>query len=275
MVQTINSIDDNTSKKLSIQVSLNGFSFCITNKNQKIIAIEQDNFGIQLTPKQVLDKIKYSFNHNKNLREQVFNSIDVIHQNDLYTVVPKPLFDEKLLNEYLKFNTKVLKNDFIAYDTLDRHDIVTVYIPYTNINNYFFDSFGSFTYKHTSTILINSLITQEKNNESTTVFANINDDSFDIIVFIKGKFVLSNTFKHQTKEDFLYYLMHIAEQLKLNPEEFNLFFLGNISEDSEFYKIAYTYINNVSFGSHQQQLKLASEITPFKSHQYFTLLSHF
>jgi hypothetical protein len=274
MVKTINKTIGNASKKLSIQVSLNGLSFCTVNTNNQITSIKHKTFGIQLTPKQVLDKIKHVFDHNYNLKE-TFDTIEVIYQNDLYTIVPKPLFSEELLNEYLRFNTKVLQNDFIAYDELSPHNMVTVYIPYTNINNFFFDTFGSFTYKHASSILINSLLTQEKNNESITVFANINDASFDIIVINKGNLILSNTHRYQTKEDFLYYLLYTTEQLQLNPEEFNLVFLGNISKDSEFYNIAYTYIRHISFGNFHRESQITKDVAYFEPHQHFVLLSHF
>ncbi|WP_108867249.1 DUF3822 family protein [Aquimarina aquimarini] len=274
MVQTINNTIDNTSKTLSIQVSLNGLSFCTVDANKKITALESENFGIQITPNQLLDKIKHIFDHNQNVKES-FSTIEVIYQNDLYTIVPKPLFNKELLSDYLKFNTKVLEHDFIAYDELDPHNIVTVYIPYTNINNFFFENFGSFTYKHSSTILINSLLTQEKNSGEITVFANMSTASFDIIVINKGNLILSNTFRHQTKEDFLYYLMYTAEQLQLNPEEFRLVFLGNITKNSEYYNIAYTYIRNVSFGNHQITPHFSSHIPPLEAHQHFVLLSHF
>lgn len=274
MEQTINNTIDNTSKTLSIQVSLNGLSFCTVNTNNQITSIEHESFGIQLTPAQVLDKIKYIFDHNYNLKG-AFDTVEVIHQNDLYTVVPKALFNEDSLKEYLKFNTKVLQNDFIAYDELHPHNMVTVYIPYTNINNFFFDTFGSFTYKHSSTILVNSLLTQEKNSESTTVFANMNDASFDIIVINKGNLILSNTYKYQTKEDFLYYLLYTTEQLQLNPEEFSLVFLGNISQDSELFNIAYTYIRHISFGNLLKKPHIIEDITSFEPHKYFVLLSHF
>ena len=274
MVQTTNNIDIKL-KTLSIQVSLNGLSFCILDTLQnQVISLYYENFGIQLTPKQVLEKIKHTFDYNPLLKKS-FNTIEVIFQNDLYTLVPKSLFKEELLSDYLKFNIKVLENDFIAFDELDQHDIVSVYIPYTNINNFFFESFGSFTYKHASTILINSLLVQEKNNLFTTVFANINEASFDIVVITKGNLVLSNTFSYHTKEDFLYYLMYTTEQLKLNPEEFKLVFLGNLLKNSDLFKIAHTYIRNVSFGNLPTNVKLSSDIISFEPHQHFVLLSHF
>ncbi|WP_161634379.1 DUF3822 family protein [Aquimarina pacifica] len=263
------------SRKLSIQVSLNGLSFCsaLVN-NQEIIALEHQNFGIQLTPEQVLDKIKYNFNFNKNLKYD-FESIEVIYQNDLYTVVPQPLFDEKFLKEYLRYNTKVLSNDFIAYDTLNQHDLITVYVPLINVNNFFFDTFGAFTYKHSTTILMNSLLAQEKNSESTSVFVNICNIRFDLIVINKGNLLLCNTFMYDTKEDFLYYLMFTTEQLGLNPEEFELIFLGEVSDDSDFFTIAYKYIRNIRFGKRHKNIKLTEDLNDIQPHEHYALLSHF
>ena len=78
-----------------------------------------------------------------------FESINVTHSNNLSTFVPKPFFNEDNLSDYLQYNIKILKNDFIAYDTLENSELVNVFIPYVFINNYLFDTFGSFEYKHT------------------------------------------------------------------------------------------------------------------------------
>ncbi len=274
MEKTITNIVDNTSKTLSIQVSLNGLSFCTLNSEQEITAIEEENFGLQLNPEQVLDRVKNIFTHHPTLKEN-FESIEVIYQNDLYTLIPKPLFNEDYAKEYLKYNIKVFENDFIAHDMLNQHDIVTVYVPYTNINNFFFDNFGSFTYKHTATVLVDTLLSQEKNSDTTTVFAHMNKKSFDLIIISKGKLILGNTFTFETKEDFLYYLMFTTEQVNLNPEEFLLQFLGNITKNDDCYLIAHKYIRNINFGNHSEKLKISSEIQPFEPQQHFVLLSHF
>jgi len=272
MVQTTNNEIDNTTK-MSIQVSLNGLSFCI-KKNGNISFLEIDNFGIQLTPEQVLEKIKFSLNSKEELKDN-FDSIEVIHQNDLYSTIPKSLFDESKLSEYLKYNIKVLQSDFIAFDLLEQQELVVTYVPYININNFFFDTFGAFVYKHSNTILVNTLLLQEKNTDSIRVFANINENSFDLIVISKGKLILNNTYKYHNKEDFLYYLMYSTEQLKLNPEEFELIFLGKIKKEDELYSIAYAYIRNVSFGKTKQNLTLTPDIQYFEPHENFVLLSQF
>ncbi|KAA1244699.1 DUF3822 family protein [Aquimarina sp. RZ0] len=276
MTQTIkkNNISEITNYILSIQVSLNGLSFCVLNQENEVLVLDYDNFGIQLSPQQVLDKIKYTLDHHPKLKYE-FSTIEIIYQNDLYTFVPKALFDPQLLNEYLSYNIKILDSDFIAYDELEQHDIVTVYIPYTNINNFFFETFGSFTFKHSSTILVDNILTKEKNNESILVYSHMNFKYFDLVVVNKGKLILSNSYIYENKDDFLYYLMFTAEQLRLNPEEFQLIFLGNISKNSDYYTIADKYIRNINFGHRNHTYKLPETMHTIEPHQHFVLLSHF
>ncbi len=275
MTQTLNnSSTDKIIYTLSIQVSLNGLSFCVSDTEGQIIFLNQDNFGIQLTPEQVLDKIKYALDHHPELQITI-NTIEIIYQNNLYAIVPKTLFDPNLLKEYLQFNIKILATDFIAYDEMDQHELVSVYIPYTNINNFFFETFGSFTYKHSTTVLIDSLLTKEKNNDRTTVYAHMGKKSFDLIVIKKGKLILCNSYRYETSEDFIYYLMFTAEQLGLNPEEFKLLFLGHIDKDSDCYTLAYTYVRHVDIGSRSDTVRLSDRFSDIATHEHFVILSHF
>ena len=71
-----------------------------------------------------------------------FNKIQVIHDNEVQTLVPSALFEEANLSDYLKFNAKIFKNDFITYDAITNQEIMSVYVPYVNVNNYIFEKFG-------------------------------------------------------------------------------------------------------------------------------------
>ncbi|MFC5045205.1 DUF3822 family protein [Aquimarina hainanensis] len=274
MDQTISNTTDNTIHRLSIQVSLNGLSFCTANEDNEILYLYEKDFGTYLSPEQTLKVIKDTFN-TQTVLHKACSTVEVLYANDLYTFVPKALFSEVLLKEYLRYNVKILATDFITYDALEQHELITVYVPYANINNFFFDTYGSFTYKHISTVLADRLLTQEKHSETVKMFVHVSKKTFEIIVINKGKFVLGNTYIYQTKEDFLYYLLFTAEQLQLNPEEFELVFLGAITKDSELYNIAYTYIRNIRFGESNIRLKNPGMFPTFEPHQHYTLLNHF
>lgn len=273
MALTNNDTKKPTNLELSIQISLSGLSFCILQRETHTIsALKHFNFEKKLNPLEVLDQLTHLFNTEDAL-QYTYSKVNVIHVNDLSTLVPKPLFNEDCLADYLKFNSKILKSDFIAFDEITTNDCFNVYVPYININNFIYDKFGSFTYKHFSTILIERILSIEKNTDDVKLYTNVNLTHFEIIVVVKGKLTLYNTFEYTTKEDFIYYILFTAEQLHLNPETLNLILIGNVLKDDDLYKIAYKYIRNVSFGK-QLDIYNYTEI-PKTNYSNFTLTQSF
>jgi len=270
MAATNNNPIDLTNLELSIQISLSGHSFCVLDTSTKtIIELKSEKFSFKKTPSELLDIVKHLFNTETALK-QTFKSINIIHVNDWSTVVPKPLFKEDALVDYLKFNTKILKTDFITFDDINPNDSVNIYVPFANINNFIFDRFGSFTFNHFSTILIEQLLTFEKHSTTPKVYINVSDATFEIITLNKGKLILYNTFEYHTQEDFIYYLLFTLEQLQLNPETIDVLFLGDLDKDSPLFAIAYKYIRNVSFGSRMDTYAFTEK--PLHNHSHFTLL---
>ena len=259
-------------KNLSIQFSLDGFSFCITDiPSEKIIHFTEYTFEEKLaTPELLLEKVETIFTSDTSL-QQDFDTVEVIHQNNLATLVPSKYFDENALKSYLDFNIKTLATDFIAHDGLQQTDTKNVYVPYVNVNNYLFQNFGEFEYKHHATVLIDKLLLFSKEKKATHFFANVSNSQLDIVVVKNEQLALYNTFTFNTKEDFIYYILFVAEQLGLNPDEFQLTFLGDIEENSEIYKITYAYVRNIDFIKTTSTFFSSSE--DFSSHSNFILVS--
>lgn len=199
----------------------------------------------QTSPENLLLKIETIFNTDAYLQND-FISVTVIHQNNLSTVVPNRFFEKKKMAFYLNFNVKTLATDFITFDNLEALNAKNVYVPYVNINNYLFQNFGEFEYKHHSTVLIEKLLKNTTTKEKA-MFVNVSKTSLDIVVLENEKLLLSNAFSYNSKEDFIYYVLFVAEQLNLDVQEFPLYLLGEITLKSKTYEITYKYIKNVSF----------------------------
>lgn len=273
MAQTNKTSNKLTNLELSIQISLSGLSFCILQRDTNTIScLKEISFQKKLNPLEVLDHLKQLFN-TENITKNSYSAITIIHDNELSTLVPKPLFNEDCMADYLKFNSKILVSDFIAYDEVVVNDSVNVYVPYININNFIYDQFGSFTFKHVSTVLIEEILHIEKNTSKPKVYVNISKNHFETVIVDNAKLILYNTFEYNTPEDFIYYILFTTEQLNLNPETFNLVFIGDVSKEDALYTIAYKYIRNVSFGNRNDAYKYME--APKYNHSNFTLIKSF
>ena len=119
-------------------------SFCILNPNTNTIEfLKHCHSEKQLNPIDLLHLLTDTIS-NESMLQGNFKEILIIHDNELSTLVPKPLFNQNNLADYLKFNAKILKTDYIAFDELNMNDSVNVYVPYVNINNYVYGKFGEF-----------------------------------------------------------------------------------------------------------------------------------
>ena len=270
-----NSLNKNNRKALSIQISLSGLSFCILNKSTNTIEhLKNVLFDKKGTPFEALERLITTLDTN-TIYEQNFESVLVIYQNELSTCVPKPLFNEDHIADYLKFNAKILNTDFIAYDEIKANDSINVYVPYININNYVFDRFGAFEYKHSSTVLIESLLKTEADKQSKKLFINVSKNYFELIAIADHIVEFYNTFEYQTKEDFIYFILFTIEQLKLDPETIQTKIMGDISKEDELFEIVYKYIRFVDFIEPFHNYGFLENQKPKLTHSNYIILNSF
>lgn len=232
-------------KKLSIQISLNGLSFCVLDSIENtIVKQESISFSEELIPFQVLKNLQQLLEKHEIIKMS-FSDVTVIHRNTLFSIVPKALFKEEELVNYLKFNTKILANDHISFDEIANYEIINVYVPFMNINNYIYDLFGEFEYKHNGTVLIESLLNSFNGGKDPICYVHILEQQIDITVLKNKKLLLYNSFSFQTKEDFIYYILFVIEQLKLDTETLKLRLFGAVEEGDDLYSLSYKYVRNV------------------------------
>ncbi|WP_040279013.1 DUF3822 family protein [Psychroserpens damuponensis] len=263
----------NSIKALSIQIRLSGLSFCILNRTSNVIEfIKHVLLEKKATPYELLNDLKNTIASHTEF-QQPFDSVTCIYQNELSCLVPNELFDENNMADYLKFNAKILKTDFISFDHLVAAKSANVYVPLININNYIFETFGSFDYKHASSIMIETFLQQALQSSETTFCINVNDATFEIICTENKRLLFYNTFEYATKEDFIYYVLFTIEQLKLNPETIKISLTGNIKVDDSLYTILYKYIRFVEFLQPNYNFDFQTELETH--HSNFILLNSF
>jgi len=281
-IQTQNSLADFKKldkSHLSIQLSLDGFAYCIFDKDlvDVVQLVEYEFESRAQTPEQLLEYIKEVF-LAENLLSNSFESVNVTHKNNLSTIVPNALYDKGSHEEYLKYTIKVLESDKIAVDTLPGFDSKNIYVPFDKINSFILEKYPSFSFLHTSSVLVTNLLKYFKNDSRRMFFVNVAKNSFEIVYLTKNKLHFHNSFLYYSKEDFLYYILFAMEHLMLKPDEQELTFIGAIDKNSPMYDITYTYVRFIKF-LNIENFSLSEDfyqVNPHvEKHNFFELLNQF
>ncbi len=241
MVITNSDITQKNYKKLSIQVSLSGLSFCVFDLiTQKIIAYNK----IVFNKSSVIEEELWKVYTDNTILSNNYDEVVILHNNNLNTFVPTTLFDSNFLGSYLQYNVKVFDTDLFAYDTIGNYEINNVYVPYVNINNFLLDQYDSFEYKNVNSVLVKKILDISIGNDDKQVYVHFQKDNFQIVVVKNQQLLLFNSFEHTTPEDFIYYLLFTYEQLQLSPETITTNLFGLITDKDDYFKIGYRFIRN-------------------------------
>ena len=264
-----NTITTRNYKKLSLQISANGMSFCCFDTlNREVTHCVTAEF-YKYTP--IEEELWSAFTKNPLLTNP-FDEIVVLHNNSFNTFVPSALFDPKYPGSYLQFSTKVFETDFFAVDELDNYELNNVYVPMMNVNNFLIDQFGAFEYKNANSVLVSKLLDASKNIDEKQIFVHFQDNHFEIVVARNQKLLLYNSFEYKTPEDFLYFLLFTMEQLFLNPETARVYLLGKVQENDNNFALAYTYIRHLTLFN-IQPLQQKWNTTKDETLQHFILFN--
>lgn len=280
--QTINSLADLENFEnchLSLQVSLNGMQYCVYDKDLVDVVLLNDISFTERpqTPTQLLHLIEEVYKTEPQLSEK-YDSVSVSHQNNLASFVPDALYEETHVSDYLKYSVKVLDNDHVVTDSIVEGDSKNVYIPLQGINEFFFHKYDKVSFTHSSSILVSSLLRYYKLHAGKHFFVNVCKNNVDIVFINNNHLELFNSFLFYTKEDFLYYVLFVMEQLRLNPDDQKVTLLGAIEKNDELYEILYTYVRYVHF-LEVENYSISEEFyrqnPHVKKHNYFVLLNQF
>jgi len=259
--------------RLSIRISPDGFSFCIfDNPRNKFAAVADWDFQGVFNNISLKNLLK-EFIPQQEWLQLKYEKILIIVENQYATIIPKALYLKNQRREYLKLNFNIIENDIVKCDVIGLIEAVNIFSIPNSLFSTIVDNFPEATIHHHSSALIQTLLLMNKNKSSETeVFVNIRKGNFDIVIIKNNTLLFYNSFPYNCKEDFIYYLIFVLEQLKQNPEETQVTLIGNISKISNVYEIAYKYVRRIGFGNRNNSFDYSYIFDEFPPHFYFNLL---
>ena len=252
---------------LQLQVSDDSLTVSILDKSTaKLIGFAA--FFFDKLKSSVLLQIKSIFKTN-DLFKLDFAQVVFVIRNRHFTFIPSPFFEIGNADSYLKASSYYNQNLKTSHKIIESVKAINVFQYDPEIIDYLHHYYSKGTVTHHHNVLIEGFSLLTRFNISNQVFVNLTDTFFDVVVFIKSKFVFANSFYFKTSEDVVYYLLFSLEQLGLNAKSSKVSLLGNKVDEQLNDKIA-EYFNAV------ERLPLTSfvgrdeALQALKSNEYFT-----
>ena len=202
-------------------------------------------------------------------------SVSLSLVSDKVTLVPEPLFDERVKSTYANFNFETDGSDVVLSAKVRSAGCVAVFTLSQEKEKMYRSFFPALKIMHAAMPLLESVLTNDKNESSEKAYLHIRAKSMELVFTKNGNLLYYNTFNHTTSEDVIYYLLFALEQLKLNPETIALQLMGDVEKNDAVYSIIHKYVRNVSFMQRTNRFAFSYRFSELPDHAFYTIYSQY
>ena len=257
---------------LSIQVSLDGLSFCILDSVRvKYIALNHVNFQKDLIFDDLLDTIE-DYIENNELLSYKYKSTKLIWVTKKNTLIPNSYFDQNKLKQYFEFNQKLDDLDEIHFNELKYVDAYSVFIIPNQIANIFSKQFQNITYYNQQIPFIEHALFKH-HSENKKVIVNVNTDFIDLCIIENSKLLLYNNFAYKAEMDIIYFILYVFDQFKLDTQSTELYLNGFIDKNKSLYNQLYRFIKHLKFDKLSEEFSYSYTFNKIPSHSFTNLFN--
>ncbi len=204
--------------KLSIQLSLDGFSFLIFDaeknrivREKEVVYTQEDNFYDWLKVKLVAE----------DLLKRKYASTQILFCTEKQTLVPKEFAKDTKDKDLFAVNFPLEKTEMIMSE--DINDIVILSALNSDMYNLIKDYFPKAKWKTIPLFLLEQTQTPKEWNVKLLLLKN----RLHIVTNNNDKVQLCNSFPFQTKDDLLYYILYVFDNLDIPVANSSIRLWGN------------------------------------------------
>ncbi len=253
--------------RMAIQCTLGGLSYALLDtETQTLVGLEFYQSELLTDSNDLVRSLERSL-ESKGLNNKDFQSVTCLIDNRFCTIVPEPLFNKDDQAKYLDFGFQLPEGYTIVSESVAPVQCHIVFAFQKALQDKILAKWKEAKIIHSSSIFIKSML---KDVIKTSVFLQVRNRDFDMLIKKEGKLFFFNNFKFNTKEDFAYFLLFAMEQNDCSGQETPVCFSGLLRPASEIIDLCGRYIKDIRFveDPHSLQVSKALEEVPYQ--YYFT-----
>ena len=221
---------------LSIQFSLDGFSFCTLDPIQNLF-IQFKNYEFDKSDKDYIKSINLF--QSEPLLNYQYKKTFILFQTDKCTLVPSSIFNKESVKDVLRFTFDDPfmngENDpFIIHNKIKMADAYNVFSARQELLRILKQRYSNVTFLHSTTPFIEANLLEDQRRygeQQNHIHLSFTKNHFNVIVVENRELKLSNCFTFRSNQDIIYYLFYIFDQLKLNIDKTDITIAGEIIEN--------------------------------------------
>ncbi|MBN8702842.1 MAG: DUF3822 family protein [Bacteroidetes bacterium] len=275
LLDTVGAVLSSPHCHVSMTLSLNDFVVAVLDvKQNTYLGLEQYSFQDATAFSQLKDVLSSILNQSTHLAKSYKSySLACVHPKS--TLVPAALFDATNKLNYFSINHQPEPNDEISNEKLRYLDCQNIYTIDSEIKKIFLKKFVGIRFIHHSSSLIDGVLFKYKNATTSKFIVQVQSGQLDILVIQNKNLVFYNCFIYKSQEDFIYYILFVFDQLKLNPEEQEVELLGEINRKSNLYDLLFKYIRFIKFGTRIDSFKYHTNLDSLPAHFFYTIFNQY
>ncbi|HUS87356.1 MAG TPA: DUF3822 family protein [Bacteroidales bacterium] len=263
-------INSTNNYEISIQVSLNGFSFSLLDTFRKRFVMLRE---YKLNGREAELSTQLSDIAGKDdFLGKSYRKYRVIFSFEKSTLIPSSLYDPALKDEYFTLNHSLSAESVVSNNKLTEPDAYLLFDLRQDLLDTTCRLFPEATLSHQARPLLFDSFIGARKLSSRYIRVNIEDTYFNITIIKERNLEFFNTFRYRNSSDILYYLLNTLEHLGVNKQE-PVYLSGNIMKFDELYNNMLKYIMTLKFASPVGDFSVSYIFDEIGVHRYSNLFN--
>lgn len=251
--------------ELSILSGIDSFTYMVSDGQQNILALREYELSEE-TGKDLKNVLQ-----TDRLVQLSYRNVRMIWSHPLAALIPTRLFNPADRQSLLGHLAEVPSNFLLKNDNIPQLSATNIYgVGEAHLNN-LKQKFpgGRLFHLHSALYWGCRMLTSQQGGRQ--VFVHVRGDGFRALVFEGANLLLVNYYTYQSAKDFLYFILLLFEQFKLDQETTPLSMSGKILTDSEIYRLLSRYIRKLQVLQPPAFFKFGPKLSQKPKYFYFDL----
>lgn len=265
--------------QLLLSIGEDALRIAVTDINTKYLLYAEDyQFPSNLLQSnELIAGLSRIFESHLFLKANFWHGITVSFRKSLFTLVPNEHFEEKAVLKYLKLTGEIPAETVCITTEQQTIDARNLFVADKEIINWLQDIvYPSCKIKfiHQTSALIEGIFQNNSGTYPVQMHVQVEKDHLVIIVNRNRVLELCNIFQYQSAQDFIYYVLFIIDELRLDPRTCKLNLYGQINTNSAIFELIHKYIQEISMSKEApKKINFGASFDNFPFYKYFDLLS--